>query len=98
MIGTIEKLTKEELVERLKRADNEATKFAIEASDLRRELEELKTQLKGPEGFATWKEAAIHERLVRVETIKVAESLRLGLEAMEIEIERIRNRLHMLKK
>lgn len=70
MIGTIAKLTKEELVERLKRADNEATKFAIEASNLRRELEQLKTQLKGPDGYDTWKDAAIAERVRRVKAEK----------------------------
>ena len=36
------------------------------------EIARLRVEIKGPDGFATWKDAAIHERLLRKEADRKA--------------------------
>lgn len=50
-----------------------------EIFQLRREVEKLKDENKGPDGFATWKDAAISERVRRVQAEKSLEVLNQDL-------------------
>jgi len=62
---------------RAEKLNNENIELNVQLEKLRKEnlelniqLEKLKIEFQGPDGFETWKEAALHERIMRVDLDK----------------------------
>lgn len=69
--------------------DPERYERLTQVHDLTKKVAELEHELKGPDGFETWKDAAIDERVRRVQTETQVAELSAVAEALEDLIEQI---------